>query len=445
MIFTYLSRIVITILTCFTLFISCTSSDSKESMFMSDYKHTGKIDSKPVSSNPHTLWRVKTEGQVISSPVVSGNVLYIGSEDGLLYAINSLTGNIEWTFETNGPINSTPAIFKNKIMFLSYDGKFYTLNKSNGKLLWSFETGGESRHLIKDYFTGEFSPDFWDFYLSSPTVKNGVVYFGSSDSTVYALDINNGEIVWRSQLEYRIHTSPAIYDSLLFVGDWGSNIYCLDISNGNQVWSYTTGRDTTTYIWLGIQSSPTVDENAIYIGSRDGKVYSFKKGTGEILWTQDKESTSWMPSTAAYDEENIYCGSSDSFSFFSINKKDGEINYSTKTGAYTFSSPSIDNEMAYIGSANGKLYCIDLNNGAVHWEFETIGYKTDTLRFFNDDGIDQERLAILAENVKTMSDIDKLYNEVFVSTGAILSSPTINNQVVYFGSCDGYVYAISDK
>jgi len=250
---------------------------------------------------------------------------------------------------------------------------FYALNQSDGKLVWKFKSGGEFKFKVKDYYNGSFKPDFWDFYLSSAVVNNNIVYFGSSDSNVYALDIESGKKMWNYKTGGNIHASPAIYKNSVLIGSWDSNVYCLNAKTGAKNWSYSTGRDTSQYIWLGIQASPSVDSNIVYIGSRDAKLYAFNIASGDTLWTKNKFDMSWMPSSAAISGDNFYCGSSDSFSFFSINKKTGDINYATKTNAYTFSSPAIDKKMAYIGSANGRLFGINLISGEVKWEFQTIG------------------------------------------------------------------------
>jgi outer membrane protein assembly factor BamB len=363
-----------------------------------------------------------------------------------LYALNALSGAIKWEYKTKGAINSTPLVAKGKVMFLSYDGFFYALNQSDGNLLWKFKTGGESVLNVKDYYNGSFKPDFWDFYLSSAVSNDNLVYFGSSDSNIYALDIKTGEKIWNYKTGGSIHSTPAISNNSIVVGSWDSNVYCLDATTGTEKWSYATGKDTDTYIWLGIQASPSIDNEIVYIGSRDAKFYAFNLKTGDTLWSKDEFDRSWMPSTAAIDKENIYTGSSDSFNFYSINKKTGTINYATKTNAYTFSSPAIDNEMGYIGSTNGRLYGIELASGDIKWEFETIGVKTDTINIFDDRGVmDVERYKALTKNITDMPALSSLLDNAFINVGAILSSPVISNQVIYFGSSDGYVYAISNK
>ena len=209
------SSINLSILVFLLFLVSCNNNmdkkTNKNTMFMNNKLHSGVYNSPSVKSKPNILWTIKTDGQVISSPVIVEDIVYIGSEDGKLYAIKASSGDIKWVYKTEGPVNSTPVVSKGKVMFLSFDGFFYALNQSDGKLVWKFETGGETKFMVKDYYNGSFKPDFWDFYLSSAIVSDKIVYFGSSDSNVYALDIKSGEKVWSYKTGGNIHSSPAIY------------------------------------------------------------------------------------------------------------------------------------------------------------------------------------------------------------------------------------------
>lgn len=413
---------------------------------MHDKSHHAFYQSKPVKSTPSVLWTFETQGPVISSPVLANDVVYIGSEDGNLYALNAKTGELQWQFKTEGAVNSTPLVTRGQVMFLSYDGYFYALEQTTGELIWKFKTGGESKFKVKDYFNGSFQPDFWDFYLSSAVADDQHVYFGSSDGNLYALDIATGEKLWKYQAGGSIHSSPALHNGLLVVGSWDSRVYCLETSTGKEKWTYTTGRDTAQYVWLGIQASPSIDDQTVYIGSRDARMYAFDLTTGDTLWTNNNFHRSWMPSSAAIGQENIYTGSSDAFSFYSISKSTGKINYAAKTNGYTFSSPAIDEQMAYIGAANGRMYGIELTSGKIKWQFKTNGRQPYSLQVFDSDGkMDIERMKQLMTGIEDMPTLSELYRKIFSGSGAILSSPAVENQVIYFGSFDGHVYAIIDK
>lgn len=422
------------------------SDNGKDAMFMATKNHKANYSSNSIINKPSLLWKFKTNGQILSSPIIENGTVFVGSNNSNLYAINAKTGEEKWQFKTGGSISSTPAISKGNVLFLSQDGFFYCLNEQNGTLKWKFKTGGESVYNVKDYYNGSFKPDFWDFYLSSAVVENNKVYFGSSDGHIYAIEIASGKTIWKYNASSSVHSSPAIYKGSLTVGSWDGTIINLKTDTGALNWKYETGKDLEYYVMMGIQASPSIENDTVYLGSRDAKFYALNVSTGDTIWTKSEFGGSWMPSSAAIGENSIFTGSSDAFKFYSIDKKTGNINYTTNTNAYTFSTPALDQKMAYIGSANGRIYGIDQKSGNIQWEFKTEGNKNDTLNIFNARGImDRERLVELTKNYTDMPSLNTFMNSYFINSGAIMSSPIIDDQIIYFGSSDGYVYAITDN
>jgi outer membrane protein assembly factor BamB len=100
---------------------------------------------------------------------------------------------------------------------------------------------------------------------SSPAAVNGVVYIGSLDHNVYALNATNGAKLWNYRTDGTVYSSPAVVDSVVYVGSEDGNIYALNASSGVKLWSY----HTNGYV----ESSPAV-VGVVYIGSLDGKVYA---------------------------------------------------------------------------------------------------------------------------------------------------------------------------
>ena len=170
-------------------------------MFRGNLQHTGEYDGAGVPSFTRIKWKFATQGQVISSPAIADGTAYVGSTDGNLYAVDLGTGAQKWKFATHVRITSSPAVDNGTVYFESYDGNLYALNAASGQLKWKFATAGERRfagkHLHGSQPEGESMPDPFDFYLSSPAVWNGVVYFGSGDGNVYALDANTGTARWK--------------------------------------------------------------------------------------------------------------------------------------------------------------------------------------------------------------------------------------------------------
>jgi outer membrane protein assembly factor BamB len=102
---------------------------------------------------------------------------------------------------------------------------------------------------------------------SSPAVVNGVVYVGSDDYNVYALNASTGTLLWSYTAGNQVKSSPAVANGVVYVGSYDQNVYALNASTGAKLWSYTTGGE--------VNSSPAVANGVVYVGSYDGNVYAF--------------------------------------------------------------------------------------------------------------------------------------------------------------------------
>ena len=78
-------------------------------------------------SKHEVLWRFKTGGEIESSPALSGRTLYVGSGDGDLYALDSLTGAKLWEISTGDRITASPAVADGTVYIGSHNGNFYAI------------------------------------------------------------------------------------------------------------------------------------------------------------------------------------------------------------------------------------------------------------------------------------------------------------------------------
>lgn len=83
-----------------------------------------------------------TGSQVQSSPTVSGGIVYVGSNDGKLYALNATPGAKKWSYTTGGQVSSSPAFANGTVYVGSYDGYVYALKAGTGALVWKYLTSG---------------------------------------------------------------------------------------------------------------------------------------------------------------------------------------------------------------------------------------------------------------------------------------------------------------
>ena len=91
-------------------------------MFRADLERTGVFSSGGLEELDELVWKFQTGGAVNSSPAVSGGIVYFGSEDGNLYAVDIKTGQEKWKFQTEGMVFSSPAVSGGMVYLGSDDG-----------------------------------------------------------------------------------------------------------------------------------------------------------------------------------------------------------------------------------------------------------------------------------------------------------------------------------
>lgn len=180
---------------------SVSSLCAAQSMFRGNAAHTGVYDAHGPRELKGIKWKFATGGRVLSSPVADQNVIYFGSYDRNVYAFDAETGVQKWKYSTFGPIASTPAVANGIVYVMSYDGKFYAIDAATGKSTWKFNTAGD-RHFEAKGLHGaqpmsQTYVDAWDMFQSSQVVAQDMVFFGSGDGNLYALDAATGVLRWK--------------------------------------------------------------------------------------------------------------------------------------------------------------------------------------------------------------------------------------------------------
>jgi len=252
------------------------------------------------SSDGSLRWKYATEGGIGSSPTFAGGMIVIGSTDRRLHAVDARTGRLNWRFQTDGKIFTTPQAVAGLILFGSDDGKLYALRPKsiNATEAWSYTAVAQIRSspLVdvdnENIFFGTDAGDFvclnfagemkWRFssrrkIMSTPAQFENIIYFGSDDWYLYALDSTQGYPAWRFRTRGSIISSPAIGLGNVFFGSADGNVYAVDLYSGKETWKYEVGSQVT--------SSPAVYKDYLFIASVNGLLYAFHALSGELLWT----------------------------------------------------------------------------------------------------------------------------------------------------------------
>ena len=123
-------------------FISVVPASAGDSQFRANPEHTGMYDNRGSEPGNTELWRFATGGIVYSSPAVANGIVYVGSEDKNLYAIDTVTGKEKWRFATGDHIFSSPTVANGIVYIGSEDKNLYAIDAVTGKERWRFAMGG---------------------------------------------------------------------------------------------------------------------------------------------------------------------------------------------------------------------------------------------------------------------------------------------------------------
>lgn len=355
-------------------------------MFHRDPSHTGCTKdslSLPLRLKWNTTLTDLEDPTIYCSPVARGDYLYVGGK-GRFYALNASSGKILWNVSMTDWICGSPAV-SGGLVYVGSD-KLYSFDARNGSLVWSYMESSTSDAFIycsptiaygNVYVTGGYAVSalredtgelVWSyragdvFYVNSPAVSYGVVYVGSFDYNVYALDAFNGSVIWKSPTPGFLDCSPSINDGIVYVaGHFGGNsgvngpgmLYALNASDGTQLWNRTFGRPV-------FGGTPAVVSGVVYVGNADGNFYALNGSNGEIIWKKDFLA-SMSFSSPAFVNNVLLVAVNTLRTLYAVNAADGEVFWNCTVRGLIDDSPAVAGKTLYFGDTNATVYAYESN------------------------------------------------------------------------------------
>ncbi len=238
-------------------------------------------------------WRFATSKEIIGAPAVDALHAYVGSTNYSLYGVDLSMGRAVWEWPTHDRIKGPPALAGGIVYAGSYDGHLYAVRAATGKLVWQFPVDSAGAPVISDvppaqtpvgaqparaaaYATG--APKAFSY--ARPLVAGGVVYAGNLDGDVYAFDARTGALRWRVATGGGVTSSPAADHGVLYFGSNDHKVYALENLGGAAPsigWTFPTGDQ--------VNAGPLVVDGALYIGGTDKVFYALDAATGKKKWS----------------------------------------------------------------------------------------------------------------------------------------------------------------
>ena len=323
----------------------------------------------PAPVHGEVLWEVQLGGPVQSSPVLGGGALYIGSDDGRLYALSPSTGAELWnqSFGEYATVQSTPAFADGRLFVGTQNGSFsglFALNATDGSLLWMI-------------------PDDCGI-AASPALAGGRVYSCSLNGTVIAADAATGQVLWESPRGGEMWSSPAVDDQCLYGGTIRGELFALWASNGSLRWNLTLPESYTVY------STPCAVNGSVYVGMASynelhGELLSLDPSSGAVKWRFSGSEGDYSSAAAAAGAVFAHVWNKTANGSFLValpaTDPDGDGVIAPQELLWRFqtmdfeggSSPLVTDNLVVVGSSDGNLYALDRGTGAQVWNASVGG------------------------------------------------------------------------
>jgi outer membrane protein assembly factor BamB/orotate phosphoribosyltransferase len=182
-----------------------------------------------VDAHSGTLrWETHCAGSIVSSAASSPDasmVYFSGSTDaggGLIVALSAETGERIWLQEIQSPVECSPSVdaHRSRLIAGANDGVVYAIDPLSGEEIWRFSTGGAVK--------GSVAVD-----------PRGRCFFGSEDGSLYAVDANSGAPLWKRRIANSLHTQPLLCSDMVVSGGDSKRVFALDGDTGEVCWIAT--------------------------------------------------------------------------------------------------------------------------------------------------------------------------------------------------------------
>ena len=300
-----------------------------------------------------TLWSVDLADLPINadkrSARLSGGLvsrygkLFLGSENGVVYALNEANGEVLWQTTVPGEVVASPAVEDGRVVVLTTSGRLMALDTDEGKLQWTLS---------------EEQPPLTLRSASTPVITNGAVLYGRADGKVGIALLSNGQPVRQSKVAdprgateldrmVDVDASPLIAGDELYAIAYNGQLMARKLMTGDEVWKrkYSGYRDMA------------VTGNAIVLTDNRSHLFAVDRRNGLELWsnTQLENRTVTAPVVLG---DYVVVGDVEGYLYW-LDRTDGTIKAMQQLDSSgLYAAPLVDGDTLYVQSRGGKLYAI---------------------------------------------------------------------------------------
>lgn len=226
------------------------------------------------AQNGRVLWQKKAGTPLTSGPTVGDGKLFVNDNQGELLAFNTSNGAKLLTINLPNRSFAAPAYSKGIVISKTIDEQMLAFNANDGSQIWSYE-GNVPTMILQGG--------------SSPVINDGIVIQGSADGKVTLVTLDKGQLLWQRAAAQPngisdisrmvdIDANPLIRNNVIYVGSYQGSLVAIDKFNATPIWEHR----------LSTRSGLALSANALFVTDTRGRVWAFNPTTGKVLWRQNK-------------------------------------------------------------------------------------------------------------------------------------------------------------
>ncbi len=278
--------------------------------------------------------------------------------------------------------------------------------------------------------------------LLNITHENDILIITDNLSKYYAVNSQNGELLWSKTNLTPFNSQIKIYKDKFYIVDYENILHCFSIKNGNRIWSYQTDN---FFVKSKKTLSIIIDNEKVIFTNSIGDITALDANKGFLLWqtpTQNNliyaESASLITSDIVLEKDSIFF-SNNRNEFYSINKNNGFLNWKQKINSNI--RPVITDDIIFTVSNEGFLYFIDsLRGNIIKSNNLLINFKAKQRQFIKPIGI-----ALGSDNI-FLSLNNGMLIVSSIQTGEIINTFKLDgNQISKPFIFDNKLYIIKDN
>ncbi|MDE0688875.1 MAG: PQQ-binding-like beta-propeller repeat protein [Candidatus Poribacteria bacterium] len=253
--------------------------------FMHDVGFSGVSPDKSITPPLELLWKFKTGGPLHASPVIANGILYIGSTDGKLYALDAKQWGIRWVFDAGDAIRYSATVVGNRVYFSARNNKVYALDAKTGEKLWEFKSKSwmDAPPIVSDnkVYVGAFPSKIYLLNartgtleaMRERTVRIQGIEYGCAKGVFRPIFPEHNADLWRGQTNGS-ESYPVTANGVVYIGARNGKLHAFDAVSKSETWTYQLGSF--------VDAAPAISDGILYAASGDGSVYAFTNATENV-------------------------------------------------------------------------------------------------------------------------------------------------------------------